>query len=133
MYLTILLDILLSGRRKAFQPLDRNALLAKNTDNTVISLFLNFLHQRNAVLETDLVRSSHLSGGSIAHAVKYLVEYFNLLLTQRIFKRYAELIKLVRELGGVNITHTEVINHINHCKHPFGNNLACCTCLTMFV
>ena len=133
MYLTILLDILLSGRRKAFQPLDRNAFLAKNTDNTVISLFLNFLHQRNAVLEADLVSSSHLSGGSIAHAVEYLVKQFDLLLTQRIFKRYAELVELVRKLGSVNIPHTEVVNHINHCKHPFGNYSACCTCLTMFV
>ena len=133
MYLTILLGILLSGRRKAFQPLDRNALLAKNTDNTVISLFLNFLHQRNAVLKACLISSPHLGGGGIAHAVEYLVKHIDLLLAQRVFKRNTQLVKLVRELSGVNIPHTEVVNHINHCKHPFGYFLACCTSLTMFV
>ena len=96
-------------------------------------LFENLSHHCRSVLEADLVSSPHLSSGSIAHAVEYLVKHINLLLTQRIFKGYAELVKLVRELGGVNITHTEVVNHINHCKHPFGIYLACCTCLTMFV
>ena len=83
-------------------------------------LFENLSHHCRSVLEADLVSNPHLSGGGIAHAVKYLVEYFNLLLAQRILKWNAELVKLVRELGGVNITHTEVVNHINHCKHPFG-------------
>ena len=55
-------------------------------------LFLNLTHQSHAVLETDLVRSPRLSGGSIAHAVKYLVEHINLLLAQRFFKRYTELV-----------------------------------------
>ena len=96
-------------------------------------LLLNFSHQSHTILETNLVSSSHFSGGSIAHAIEYLVEYFDLLLAQRIFKRYAELVELVRELSSVNVTHTEVVNHINHCKHPFGYFLACCTCLTMFV
>ena len=49
-----------------------------------------------------------------------------------LIKGNTELVELVRELGGVNITHTEVVNYINHCKHPFGNYLACCTCLTRF-
>ena len=98
-----------------------------------LALLVNFSHQSHTVLEADLVSSSHLSSGSIAHAVQYLVEYIYLLFAQRVFKRYTQLVKLVRELSGVNITHTEVVNHINHCKHPFGNNLACCTCLTMFV
>ena len=31
------------------------------------------------------------------------MEYFDLLLTQRIFKRYAEPVELVRELSGMNI------------------------------
>ena len=53
---------------------------------------LNLLHHSRTVLETDIVSSSHLSGGSIARAVKYLVEYIDLFLTQRIFKRYTELV-----------------------------------------
>ena len=93
----------------------------------------DFCNKLYSIFKSDLVRSSHLSGGSIAHAVENFVEYFDLLLAQRIFKRNAELVKFVRELGGVNIPHTEVVNHINHCKHPFGNYSACCTCLTMFV
>ena len=96
-------------------------------------LFLKLLHQRNSVLKADLVCSPHLSSGGIAHAVEDFVEYINLLLAQRILKGNAELVKLVRELGGVNITLSEVVKHINHCKHPFGYYLACCTCLTMFV
>lgn len=47
-----------------------------------ICLFPYFSHQSHAVLEIDLIRSSHLSG--------------------------------------VNITHTEVVNHINHGNCPFG-------------
>lgn len=43
-----------------------------------------------------------------------------------------ELVNPVKKLSGVNIAHTEVINHINHCKHPFGKYLACWTCLAMF-
>ena len=39
------------------------------------------------------------------------MEHIDLVLAQRIFKRYAESVKLVRELGSVNIAHTEV-------KHP---------------
>ena len=80
----------------------------------IIISVLYFLHQSCTDLEADLVSSSHLGDGGIAYAVKYLVEHINLLLAQRIFKRYAELVKLVRELSGVNIAHTEVINHINH-------------------
>ena len=98
-----------------------------------VKLVLYLFHQSHPVLEAYLVSSSHLIGSSIAHTVEDFVEYFDLLLTERVFKRYAELVKLVRELSSVNVTHTEIINHINHCKHPFGNNLACCTCLTMFV
>ena len=37
----------------------------------VIISVLNLLHHSRTVLETDLVSSSHLSGGSIARAVKY--------------------------------------------------------------
>ena len=39
----------------------------------VIISVLNFLHHSCTVLEADLVSNSHLSGGSIAHAVKYAV------------------------------------------------------------
>ena len=34
---------------------------------------LNLLHHSRTVLEANLVGSSHFSGGSIAHAVKYAV------------------------------------------------------------
>ena len=50
----------------------------------VIISVLNFLHHSRTVLEADLVGSSHLSGGCLAHAVEELVEHINLLLTQRI-------------------------------------------------
>ena len=51
---------------------------------------LNFLHYSRTVLETDLVCGTHfISGGSLAHAVEYLVEYIDLFLAQQIFKRYA--------------------------------------------
>ena len=39
----------------------------------VIISVLNFLHHSCTVLEADLVSNSHLSGGSIAHTVKYAV------------------------------------------------------------
>jgi hypothetical protein len=42
------------------------------------------------------------------------VKHINLLLTQRIFKRYAELVKLVRELSGVNIALAVVVKCIDH-------------------
>lgn len=70
----------------------------------MIVLVLNFLHHSYAVLESDLVCDPHFCGGSIAHAVQYLVKYIDLLLVQRIFKRYAELVKLIGELGGVDLT-----------------------------
>ena len=76
----------------------------------VIISVLNLLHHSRTVLETDLVSSSHLSGGSIARAVKYLVEYIDLFLTQRIFKRYAELVKLI----GVNLTLSVIVHRIDH-------------------
>ena len=76
----------------------------------VIISILNLLHHSRTVLETDLVSSSHLSGGSIARAVKYLVEYIDLFLTQRIFKRYAELVKLI----GVNLTLSVIVHRIDH-------------------
>lgn len=41
----------------------------------VIISVLNLLHHSCTVLEADFVGCSHLSSGSIAHAVKYLVEY----------------------------------------------------------
>ena len=64
-------------------------------NKALVVLLQYFSHKNNAVLKASLVCSSHFSGGSIAHAVKYLVEHINLLLTQRIFKRYAELIEIV--------------------------------------
>ena len=76
----------------------------------VIISVLNLLHHSRTVLETDLVSSSLLSGGSIARAVKYLVEYIDLFLTQRIFKRYAELVKLI----GVNLTLSVIVHRIDH-------------------
>ena len=69
----------------------------------MIVLVLNLLHKSRSVLEADLVCSPHLSGGGIAYTVENFMEHINLLLTQRIFKRYAELVKLVRKLSGVNI------------------------------
>ena len=60
-------------------------------------LLLKLPHHRCTVLEAHLIRSSHFRGGCLAHAVKYLVEYIDLLLAQRIFKRYAELVKLIGE------------------------------------
>ena len=80
----------------------------------VIISVLNLLHHSCTVLEADLVCSSHLSGGSLAHAVKYLVEYINLLLTQRILKRNTEFVELVRELGGVNIALSVIVHRIDH-------------------
>jgi len=80
----------------------------------VIISVLNLLHHSRTVLETDLVSSSHLSGGSIARAVKYLVEYIDLLLTQRILKRNTEFVELVRELGGVNIALSVIVHRIDH-------------------
>ncbi len=80
----------------------------------IIISVLNLLYHSRTVLEADLVGSSHLSSGSIAHAVEELVKYVNLLLTQRILKGYAELALLIRELGGVNITLAVVVNHIDH-------------------
>ena len=77
----------------------------------MIVLELNLSHQCHTVLEADLVRFSHFSGGGIAHTVKYLVEYINLLLAQRLFKRDTELVKLVRELRSVNIACTKGVNH----------------------
>lgn len=43
---------------------------------------VNLLHHSCTVLEADFVGCSHLSSGSIAHTVKYLVEYINLLLAE---------------------------------------------------
>ena len=74
----------------------------------------DLLHHSRTVLETDLVCSSHLSSGSLAHAVEYLVEYINLLLIQRVFNGHTELVKLVRKLGGVNIALPIVVKYINH-------------------
>ena len=48
-----------------------------------LALLVNFSHQSHTVLEADLVRSSHLSGGGIAHTVEDFVEHINLLLVQR--------------------------------------------------
>ena len=77
-------------------------------------LFLNLSHQRRTVFEADLVGSSHLGGGSLAHAVEYLVEYIDLLLAQRVFKRYAELAPLARELGGVHLALSVIVHRIDH-------------------
>ena len=90
----------------------------------VIISVLNLLHHVSSVLEADLVSNSHLSGGSIAHAVKYLVEYIDLFLTQRIFKRYTELVKLVRKLSGVDFTLSVTQHRINHLYLSF--RFYCC-------
>ena len=80
----------------------------------VIISVLNLLHHSRTVLEANLVGRSHFSGSSLAHAVKYLVEHINLLLAQRIFKRYAEFVELVRELSGVYFTLSVIVHRINH-------------------
>ncbi len=77
-------------------------------------LVVNFFHQSRTVLEADLVCSSHLIGGSIAHAVENFVEHINLILVKRIFKGDTELVKLIGELGGVNIALPIVVQRINH-------------------
>ena len=92
--------------------------------NAVIISALNFLHHSCTVLEANLVGSSQLSGGSLTHAVKYLVEYINLLLAQLIFKRYAELAPLVRELSGVDFTLSVIVHRIDHLYSSFRFN--CC-------
>jgi hypothetical protein len=63
-------------------------------------LFLNLTHKSHTVLEADLIGSSHFSGGGIAHAVEYLMEYIDLFLTQRVFKGNTELVEIVRKLIG---------------------------------
>ena len=77
-------------------------------------LVLNLLDHVSTVFEAELICRSHFSGSSLAHAVEYLMEYIDLFLAQRIFKRYTELVEIVRKLGGVNITLALVVNHINH-------------------
>ena len=42
--------------------------------NITLLLSLDFLNQSCTIFEADLVSSSHVSGGSLAHAVKELVE-----------------------------------------------------------
>ena len=59
-----------------------------------------------------------------AAAVKYLVKYIDLLLAQRIFKRYAEFIELIGELGGVDFTLSVIIHRINHLYLSF--RFYCC-------
>ena len=71
---------------------------------------LNLLHHSCTVLEADLAGSSHLSGGGIAHAVEELVKHINLLLTQRILKGNTELALLIRELSGVNLALSVIMN-----------------------
>ena len=71
------------------------------------------MYHGRTVLEADFVGSSHL-GGSLAHAVEYLVEYIDLLLAQRIFKGYAELAPLARELSGMYLALSIIIHRINH-------------------
>ena len=80
---------------------------------SIISV-LNLMHHSRSVLEANLVGSSHFRGGGIAHTVQYLVKHINLLLTQRLLKGYAELVKLVRELSGVDFALAVVVKCINH-------------------
>ena len=85
----------------------------------VIISVLNLLYHSRTVLEANLVSNSHLSGGSIAHVVEKLVKHINLLLTQRIFKRYTELVELVRKLRGVDFTLSVIVYRIL----PAGSNV----------
>ena len=80
----------------------------------VIVSVLNLLHHSCTVLEADLVGSSHLGGGSLAHAVEELVEHINLLLIQRILKGDTELVELVRELSRVDFALAVVVKCIDH-------------------
>ena len=73
-----------------------------------------FLYQCRTVLETDFICGTHLISSSLAHAVQYLVEHFDLLLTQRIFKGYAELALLIRELNGVDFALAVVVKCIDY-------------------
>ena len=85
---------------------------------------LNLLHHSCTVLEADLVGSSHLGGGSLAHAVEELVKHINLLLTQRILKVDTELVELVRKLSGVDLTLSVIVHRINHLYSSF--RFYCC-------
>ena len=57
----------------------------------------------------------------------------SLFLGQRLLKRDSGLFPLIGEVISPDSANTAVINLINHCKHPFGYFLACCTCLTMLI
>ena len=85
---------------------------------------LNLLHHSRAVLEADLIGSPHLSSGSLAHTVQYLVKHIDLLLAQRIFKGDTELAPLVRELGGVDLTLSVTQHRIDHLYLSF--RFYCC-------
>ena len=90
----------------------------------MILFIQNLLHHISPVPEADLVGSSHLSGGSLAHSVEKLVKHINLLLTQRIFKGDTEVVELVRELSGVNIALSDIVHRINHLYSSF--RFYCC-------
>lgn len=77
-------------------------------------LLLNLSHHRSTVLESDLVCSSHLSGGSLAHAVEELVEGGELYFGQRLLEWNTESVELVRELSGVNIALAVIVKCIDH-------------------
>lgn len=95
-------------------------------------LFLNLTHQSHAVLEADLVSSPYLISGSLTLQIAELVKQDGLFLSQRLLKRNSGLFPLIGEMIGLDSSNSAIVNLINHCKHPFGNYLACCTCLTMF-
>lgn len=59
----------------------------------MIILVQNFPDYSRSVFEADHVRSSHLSGSGIAHAIEFFVEYINLFLAQRIFKGNTERVR----------------------------------------
>ena len=82
--------------------------------NITLLLSLDFLNQSCTIFEADLVSSSHLSSGSLTHAVEEIVEGCELCFGQRFLERNTESIELVRELGGVNIALSVVVKCINH-------------------
>ena len=80
---------------------------------------MNFLHHSRTVLAAGLVCSSHLSGGSFAHAIEELVESGELFVCQGLLKGYAELAPLVRELSGVYLALSVIVHRINHLYTSF--------------
>ena len=110
-----------SGNQYIFQiPEKKNRVNAFHSRRTLpfpyamIMLVMNLLYYSRTILETDLVCKSHLSDGCFAHAVEELVEGGEMYFCQGLLKGYAQLVEIVRKLGGMNIALSIVVHDINH-------------------